>query len=205
MRTFLVFIAWAVLAGAVRAQSVLQLYGKTGYLGEYELSGTLSEQSANAGSQYAGPLLIKHIGLCSHTGPQETITQIKLQIERPSQRVMAALVFDGVECTYRGSSPSPITASWIAQITRAFRSDYGPNDKRVHAHGGVGDDMRGRRWRNPPGLLLACFFTGRPIGAGLSDESALPPRPQPASWFSTRGAYAAVDPTDWDSSCRSPA
>jgi hypothetical protein len=102
MRTFLIFIAWAALAVPVRAQSVLQLYGKTGYLGEYELSGTVSEQSANAGRQYAGPLLIRHIGLCTHTGPQETVTQIKLQIERPSQRVMVAMVFDGVECTYRG-------------------------------------------------------------------------------------------------------
>jgi hypothetical protein len=102
MRTFLIFIALAALAEPVRAQSVLALYGKTGYLGEYELSGTVSEQSANPRREYLGSLVIKHMGLCTHTGPQETITQIKLQIERPSQRVMAAFVFDGVECTYRG-------------------------------------------------------------------------------------------------------
>jgi hypothetical protein len=63
---------------------------RLGYLGEYELSGAVSEQSANAGRQYAGPLLIEHIGLCTHTSPRETITQIKLQIERPSAGLEAA-------------------------------------------------------------------------------------------------------------------
>jgi hypothetical protein len=102
MRTLLVFMALAALVRPVGAQSTLQLYGKTGYLGEYELSGTVSEQSANGRSEYSGPLVIKHVGLCTHSGPQETISQIRLQFERSSQRVMAALVFDGVECTYRG-------------------------------------------------------------------------------------------------------
>jgi hypothetical protein len=102
MRTLLVFIALAVLAGSVHAQSVLQLYGKTGYLGEYELSGIVSEQSSSGGREYSGPLLIKHVGLCTHDGPQETISHIRLQMERSSPRVMAALMFDGVECTYHG-------------------------------------------------------------------------------------------------------
>jgi len=102
MRTLLVFIALATLTGPVGAQSMLQIYGKTGYLGEYELSGTVSEQSSNGRGEYSGPLVIKHVGVCTHDGPQETISQIRLQVERSSQRVMAALVFDGVECTYRG-------------------------------------------------------------------------------------------------------
>jgi hypothetical protein len=102
MRTFLVFVALVALAEPGGAQSMLELYGKTGYLGEYELSGTVSEQSSNGRTEYSGPLVIKHVGLCTHSGPPETISQIRLQIEKPSQRVMAALVFDGVECTYRG-------------------------------------------------------------------------------------------------------
>jgi hypothetical protein len=40
-------------------------------------------------------------GLCTHPGPQETFSQIRLQIEGVSQRVTATLVLDGVECTYR--------------------------------------------------------------------------------------------------------
>jgi hypothetical protein len=101
MRTLLVFIALATLVASVRAQSVLQLYGKTGYLGEYELSGTVSDQSSN-GREYSGPLVIKHVGLCTHDGPQETTSRIRLRIDKPSQQVTAALVFEGVECTYHG-------------------------------------------------------------------------------------------------------
>jgi hypothetical protein len=101
MRTLLVFIALATLVASVRAQSVLQLYGKTGYLGEYELSGTVSDQSSN-GREYSGPLVIKHVGLCTHDGPQETTSHIRLRIDKPSQQVTAALVFEGVECTYHG-------------------------------------------------------------------------------------------------------
>jgi len=102
MRTLLICIALAAFAAPVRAESMLQLYGKTGYLGEYELSGTVSEQISNGRTEFSGPLVVKHVGLCTHTGPQETISQIKLHIAGSSQRVTATLVFDGVECTYRG-------------------------------------------------------------------------------------------------------
>ena len=102
MRTFLSFIVLAALAGPARAHSMLQLYGKTGYLGEYELSGTVSEQISNGRREFSGPLVVKHVGLCTHPGPQETISQIRLQIDGASQRVTATLMFDGVECTYRG-------------------------------------------------------------------------------------------------------
>jgi hypothetical protein len=102
MRTLFVVIAVAALAAPVRAQSVLQLHGQTGYLGEYELSGTVSEQSSNGRTEFSGPLVVKHVGLCTHTGPQETTSQIKLQIAESSRRVVATLTFEGLACTYQG-------------------------------------------------------------------------------------------------------
>jgi hypothetical protein len=48
----------------------MQVYGKTGYLGEYELSSIVSEQVANGRKEYSGPLAVKHVGLC-RDGPQE--------------------------------------------------------------------------------------------------------------------------------------
>jgi hypothetical protein len=102
MRTLLLFIAVAAFAAPVRAQSVLQLQGQTGYLGEYELSGTVSQQSSNGRIEFSGPLVVKHVGLCTHTGPQETTSQIKLQIAASSQRVAATVVFEGLTCTYQG-------------------------------------------------------------------------------------------------------
>ncbi len=35
----------------------MQVHGKTGYLGEFELSGSLSEQTANGRKEYSGPLV----------------------------------------------------------------------------------------------------------------------------------------------------
>ena len=95
-------LAADVLATPVCADSVLQLYGKTGYLGEYELSATVSEQISNGKTEFSGPLVVKHVGLCTHTGPQEVTSKIKLQFAGSSQRVAAKLVFEGVDCTYQG-------------------------------------------------------------------------------------------------------
>jgi hypothetical protein len=95
-------VAAAVLATPVCADSVLQLYGKTGYLGEYELSATVSEQISNGKTEFSGPLVVKHVGLCTHTGPQDVTSKIKLQFAGSSQRVTAKLVFEGVDCTYQG-------------------------------------------------------------------------------------------------------
>ena len=102
MRTLFFFIAVVSVAAPVRAQSVLQLHGQTGYLGEYELSGTVSEQSANGRTEFSGPLVVKHVGLCTHAGPQETTSRIKLQIAESSRRVMATVAFEGLACTYQG-------------------------------------------------------------------------------------------------------
>jgi hypothetical protein len=43
----------------------MQVYGKTGYLGEYELSSIVSAQVANGRKEYSGPLAVKHVGLCT--------------------------------------------------------------------------------------------------------------------------------------------
>ena len=39
----------------------MQVFGKTGYLGEYELSSIVSEQVANGRKEYSGPLAVKHV------------------------------------------------------------------------------------------------------------------------------------------------
>ena len=78
----------------------MQLYGKTGYLGEYELGGIVSEQIANGRKEYLGSLAVKHVGLCTRDGPKETTAQIRLT--GTSTRAIATLVFEGVECTYEG-------------------------------------------------------------------------------------------------------
>jgi hypothetical protein len=102
VRALAMCVAAGALAAPVHAQSALQLHGKTGYLGEYELSATVSEQISNGKTEFSGPLVVKHVGLCTHTGPQEAMSQIKLQFAASSQRVTAKLVFQGIDCTYQG-------------------------------------------------------------------------------------------------------
>ena len=102
LRTLVLVAVVSVLTIPARAQS-MEVHGKTGYLGEYDLSGTVSEQIANGIKEYSGPLAVKHVGLCTHDGPRETTAQIRFQATGfPQRRVTATLVFEGVECTYEG-------------------------------------------------------------------------------------------------------
>jgi len=91
----------SALAIPARAQS-MQVYGKTGYLGEYELSSNVSEQVTSGKKEYSGPLAVKHVGLCTRDGPKETTGQIRFQVAGSSSRAAATLVFEAVECTWEG-------------------------------------------------------------------------------------------------------
>jgi hypothetical protein len=101
MPTLLALVALVVFATPVAAQS-LQLEGKTGYLGEYELSASVIGQGSGSKKEFSGPLIIKHVGLCTHDGPNETVSQIRLRIVNAPSGIAATLVFEGSECTYQG-------------------------------------------------------------------------------------------------------
>jgi len=101
LRKVVLVAVLSALAIPARAQS-MQVYGKTGYLGEYELSSIVSEQVASGRKEYSGPLTVKHVGLCTRDGPQETTSQIRFQVTGSSSRATATLVFEGVECTWEG-------------------------------------------------------------------------------------------------------
>ena len=77
----------------------LQILGQAGVLGEWELTAKLTATGAR--KEFSGPLVLKHIGLCSVDGPEQKTGEIKLQLSGAS-RVKATLVVDGVACTYAG-------------------------------------------------------------------------------------------------------
>jgi len=77
----------------------LQIVGQAGVLGEWEL--TADATLAGAQRQFSGPLVMKHIGLCTVDGPEEKKGEIQLQLTGPD-RVNATLLIDGVTCTYAG-------------------------------------------------------------------------------------------------------
>jgi hypothetical protein len=94
--------AGALVAPAAAARS-LQIQGVTGYLSEYELTANVSGQLADSGTEeLSGPLNVKHVGLCTHAGPNEMLGQIKIQFVDLSHEIAATLSYERRECTYHG-------------------------------------------------------------------------------------------------------
>ena len=101
MRTLLLPIVLCALAAPAGAQS-LRVIGYSGYLGEWELTATVTETASGDTKQYFGPLTMKHVGLCTQDGPEEKTGEMRLQISAASARLNATLSVAGVECTYSG-------------------------------------------------------------------------------------------------------
>jgi len=81
----------------------LQIRGVTGFISEYELSAELSEQKPDTGApEFSGPMIVKHVGLCTHTGPNEVIGRLKLRFTASSRKIEAKLSYDDLECSYSG-------------------------------------------------------------------------------------------------------
>ena len=102
MRLLIFVVAVSALAASVADARSLQIHGVTGYLSEYDLSASVSGEASKGIEELSGPLNIKHVGLCSHDGPNETLSYIKLEFANASAPVTATLNFDGHECGYRG-------------------------------------------------------------------------------------------------------
>ena len=100
MRALLLSIALGALVAPAHAQS-LEVIGYSGFLGEWELSATLTEMAAGR-KGYAGPLMMKHVGLCTQDGPEQKTGEMQLLISASSSRLDATLLVAGVECRYSG-------------------------------------------------------------------------------------------------------
>jgi hypothetical protein len=85
---------------ARRAQP-LQVVGYSGYLGEWELTATVTETASGyIIKEYSGPLTLKHVGLCTQDGPEEQTGELRLQKSALSSKLNATLSVAGVECSY---------------------------------------------------------------------------------------------------------
>ena len=99
----LVVFALDVMMGLAQSQS-LQITGTAGYLSEFELSGTVTERTSSGRTEFFGPLLWKHVGLCSADGPQEKRGDIKFEMSRAGSlsQIDATISFEGMQCRYKG-------------------------------------------------------------------------------------------------------
>jgi hypothetical protein len=100
VRALLLSIVLGALVAPARAQS-LEVVGYSGYLGEWELTATVTE-TAPGRKGYSGRLMMKHVGLCTQDGPEEKTGEMHLQISASSSQLDATLSVAGVECSYSG-------------------------------------------------------------------------------------------------------
>jgi hypothetical protein len=101
-KSALFLLALAVAAMPARSRS-LQITGTAGYLSEWELDGEIAE--TETGGELIGPLIWKHIGLCSVNGPQEKPGKIRVRLSgagSPS-KIDATILFDSARFTYSGT------------------------------------------------------------------------------------------------------
>jgi hypothetical protein len=101
----LVFAVLPFAAGVVPARAEpLHVTGVIGYLSEWQITGAVSETASGPMTEFAGPLTMKHVGLCSHNGPEEKIAEVRLEITRSSlpHQLHASLIYDGARCTFGG-------------------------------------------------------------------------------------------------------
>jgi hypothetical protein len=104
VRAFVLLMALSAFAAPAQAQSsqaqLLQVIGYAGVLGEWELTATVTTTASR--KEFAGPLTMKHVGVCTQDGPEEKTGEMRFQISGSSSRMKATLLVDGVECTYSG-------------------------------------------------------------------------------------------------------
>jgi hypothetical protein len=100
VRALLLAIGLGALFAPAHAQP-LEIIGYSGFLGEWELTATVTE-IASGRKGYSGPLTMKHVGLCTQDGPEERIGEMHLELSASSSRLDATLSLAGVECSYSG-------------------------------------------------------------------------------------------------------
>jgi hypothetical protein len=100
MKAPLLPIMLGILATPVGATQPLQVIGYSGYLGEWELTATVTETAPGSTAEYSGPLTMKHVGICTQDGPEEKTGALRFLLS--ASRLNATLSVAGVDCTYSG-------------------------------------------------------------------------------------------------------
>lgn len=84
------------LAGPGRAQS-LEVVGYAGALGEWEVTATMMPRSSWWSKEFAGALTMRHVGICTQSGPEEKTGELRLQLS--ASRLSGTLAVAGEVCS----------------------------------------------------------------------------------------------------------
>ncbi|QPF82889.1 hypothetical protein IC762_24505 [Bradyrhizobium genosp. L] len=72
--------------------------GQIGYLGEWEMKADLTTSANGAGPLYAGPITLRHVGLCSVNGVEEKSGTLELRISTRAPGVEGTLTLADDKC-----------------------------------------------------------------------------------------------------------
>jgi hypothetical protein len=98
LRTLVIFIALQVspaLAGD------LAVAGRVGYLSEWGITATVRNTANGRQSEFAGPLVMKHIGFCASNRTEEKSGEIRFwRTDSPTSTIEGVLTFADEQCTF---------------------------------------------------------------------------------------------------------
>lgn len=100
MRLLISLIGLFPALATCAAESSLRVNGQAGALGEWEVTATVAETSANGKKEYLGPLTLTHTGLCTKDGPQQKTGELRFQLSRANTRIDATMLLDGAVCSF---------------------------------------------------------------------------------------------------------
>jgi hypothetical protein len=100
MRISTLVVALLPFAGTAQAETA-QVTGTLGYLSEWKVSADVVQTVVAGRKEFAGPLTVTHVGVCTPGRPVEMSGEIRYQITGWMRRRMkATLVLDGVACGF---------------------------------------------------------------------------------------------------------
>ena len=97
VRALSLALTTATLAPAASAQSY-SAHGQIGYLGEWEMKADLTKTTSGAHIGYAGPVTLRHVGLCSTNGVEEKSGTVELKIAPRAPSIEGTLAMKDDTC-----------------------------------------------------------------------------------------------------------
>jgi hypothetical protein len=89
-------------AGGAHAQS-FSAQAAVGYLGEWEMKGSLAKTATSTGAAYAGPVTLRHVGLCSANGVEEKSGTLELKMSSRKSDIEGTLALPDDNCRVTAS------------------------------------------------------------------------------------------------------
>lgn len=98
LKALIVFAAlWASAAHAAD----VAVTGRLGYMSEWEVAATARATETGRRAEFAGPMVLKHIGVCSPNGAAEKSGEIRFRrTGLLSSRIEGVFTFEDQKCTF---------------------------------------------------------------------------------------------------------